>query len=68
MTLLEKGKSCSIDFNEADGTKWGGGRIAFNQQTKSIKSYIDKCYDSLRFFSITLINPNGQKANIGVGR
>lgn len=57
-----RGEKCKIAFRQPDNSLYGYGYI-----TRNVDKHLEKCYDSLRFFALTLLNDKGQSLLMGIG-
>ena len=57
-----KGETCKFSFKQPDGSIYGYGFI-----NKNVDKHVEKCYDSMRFFAIRLLNEKGQSLLMGIG-
>ena len=61
--IYQHGLRCELEMIEPDGKIYGSGFISI----ENLDKYIERCYDSMRFFALTLENANNQKALFWMG-
>ena len=57
-----KGQKCKVVFKKPDHSIYGYGFLS-----KDVEKHIEKCYDSMRFFGIKLMNEKNQSLLMGIG-
>ena len=61
--MMENSNRCKVQLINEDNTIFA--QSIFNDE--NYDPYVQRCFDSSRFFAILLTSENGQKAMVGVG-